>query len=51
MENAILPKDPPITEAIKALEMARDATEAALNQIKRDEVGESINEMVHMTLY
>jgi hypothetical protein len=51
MENGILPKEPPITEAIQALEMARDATEAALGQIKKNEVGESIDEMVHMTLY
>ena len=51
MENGILPKDPPIMEAIKALEMARDSTEEALSQIKKSSVGESINEMVHMTLY
>jgi hypothetical protein len=51
MENGILPKDPPIEEAIKALETARDHTSAALNQIKSSDVGESISEMVHMTLY
>jgi len=51
MENGILPKDPPVEEAIKALEMARDYTNAALGQIKSNDVGESISEMVHMTLY
>lgn len=51
MESGILPKDPPVEEAIKALEMARDYTNAALDQIKSNNVGESISEMVHMTLY
>ena len=51
MESGILPKDPPVEQAIKALEMARDYTNAALNQIKSSDVGESISEMVHMTLY
>tara|TARA_R110002167_G_scaffold14447_10_gene58774 strand:+ start:3029 stop:3298 length:270 start_codon:yes stop_codon:yes gene_type:complete len=51
MENGILPKNPPVKEAIKALEIARDFTSAALNQIKSNAVGESISDMVHMTLY